>query len=202
MTGDDATLGLLQRWHGGDQEALKELLRRDLPWIRERLHQRLGDALRQRGDTEDYLHDTVLEVLRYTPRFLVSTGDTFRRLLSQIVENMLRDKNDFFARRRRNVAREQPLPDSTVLHLDGHTRSLTSPSQNAVRNEEEAWLRFALDLLAPEDRDAIVLREYEGMAFAAIGERLGISENAARMRFERGLARLADKVAALRRGEV
>lgn len=201
IAGEDQTLELLQRWHRGEQEALKELLRRDLPWIRDRLHRRLGDVLRQRGDTEDYLHEVVLEVMRYTPHFLVSTGDTFRRLLTQITENMLRDKHDFFARRRRAVAKEQPLPDSTVLCLDARARTMTSPSQGASRSEEEAWLRLALDLLTPEDRTVIVLREYERMAFADIGAKLQIAENAARMRFQRGLARLADKVAALRRGE-
>lgn len=201
IAGDDQTLELLQRWHRGDQDALKELLRRDLPWIRDRLHRRLGDLLRQRGDTEDYLHEVVLEVMRYTPQFLVSSGDTFRRLLTQITENMLRDKHDFFSRRRRSVAKEQPLPDSAVLCLDARARSATSPSQGAVRNEEEAWVRFALDLLVPEDRSVIVLREYERMPFGEIGAKLGIAENTARMRFQRALGRLADKVAALRRGE-
>lgn len=202
IAGEDHTLELLQRWHRGEQDALKELLRRDLPWIRDRLHQRLGGLLRQRGDTEDYLHEVVLEVMRYTPHFLVSTGDTFRRLLTQITENMLRDKHDYFLRHRRDAAREQSLPDSAVLCLDARARSATSPSQGAERSEEEAWLRLALELLSPEDRLVIVLREYERLAFADVGARLGIQENAARMRFQRGLARLADKVAALRRGEV
>jgi RNA polymerase sigma factor (sigma-70 family) len=201
IAGEDQTLELLQRWHRGEQEALKELLRRELPWIRERLHHRLGDALRQRGDTEDYLHDVVLEVMRYTPAFLVGSNDTFRRVVTQISENLLRDKHDFYARRRRTAAREQPL-DTGVLCLDARARSATSPTQGAARNEEEAWVRFALDLLAPEDRDVIVMREYDKMAFAAIGAHLGIAENAARMRFQRGLGRLADKVAALRRGQV
>lgn len=202
LADDDQTLALLQRWHQGEQAALKELLRRDLPWIRARLHHRLGDLLRQRGDTEDYLHDVVLEVMRYTPHFLVSSGDTFRRLLTQITENLLRDKHDFFARHRRAAAREQPLPDSTVLCLDARARSATSPSQGAARNEEEAWVRFALDLLAPEERQVIVLREYEKRSFADVGAELGIAENAARMRFQRALTKLADRVAALRRGEV
>ena len=200
-TDQDQTLPLLQSWHRGDQEALKELLRRELPWIRERLHHRLGHALRQRGDTEDYVHDVVLEVLRYTPAFLVSSNDTFRRVVTQISENLLRDKHDFYARRRRTAAKEQPL-DSAVLCLDARARSATSPTKGAARNEEEAWVRLALDLLTPQDRDVIVLREYDKLAFAELGARLGIAENAARMRFQRALARLADKMAGLRRGEV
>jgi DNA-directed RNA polymerase specialized sigma24 family protein len=100
----DDTLELLQRWNRGDQEALKELIRRELPWIRERLHHRLGDALRLRGDTEDYVHDVVLEVMRFTPAILEGSNDTFRRVVPQISENLLRVKHDLYARRRRTAA--------------------------------------------------------------------------------------------------
>jgi RNA polymerase sigma-70 factor (ECF subfamily) len=197
----DATLALLQRWHGGDPEALRELLRQHLPWIRERVHQRLGPALRRRGDTEDFLHEAVIELLRYTPRFLVGESDAFRRLLSRIVENMMRDQHEFFARQRRALAREDARLDDSVLCLDARARTATSPSQAAARSEERAWLRLALELLAPEDRDAIVLREYEQLPFAEVGARLGVAADAARMRFQRALARLAAAVEKLRRGE-
>lgn len=197
----DLTMELLQRWHRGDQEALRELLRRELPWIRQRLHLRLGDALRRRGDTDDYLHDVVLEVMNYTPAFLVGSNDSFRRLVTQISENLLRDKHNFYARQRRSAAKEQPF-DSAVLCLDARARAATSPSQGAARAEQGAWVRLALDLLAPDDRDLIVLREYEKQPFASIGERFGIAENAARMRFQRALARLAAKVSALQHGQV
>lgn len=203
-TGDpsDPTLELLQRWHRGERAALDELLRRDLPWIRARVRQRLGGGLRQGGDTEDYLHEAVVEVLRYSPRFLVGSGDAFRRLLTQIVENMLRDRHEFFTRGRRSRAAEAPLPDESVLCLDARARTATSASQFASRREEEAWLRLALELLAPEDRDIIVLREWQGLAFAAVGAQLGIEENAARMRFQRALGRLARQVSRLRAGEL
>jgi RNA polymerase sigma factor (sigma-70 family) len=162
---------------------------------------RLGDALRQAGDTEDFLHEAVVEVLRYTPRFLVGDADAFRRLLTQIVENMLRDRHDFFARGRRSRAREAPVPEDSVLCLDARARTVTSASRYAERREEEAWLRLAMELLEPDDRNVIVLREWQGLAFAAIGAEFGIAENAARMRFQRALARLAQQVSRLRNGE-
>lgn len=198
--GADPTLELLQRWHAGERGALDELLRRDLPWIRARVRQRLGPALRQAGDTEDFLHEAVVDVLRYTPRFLVATGDSFRRLLTQIVENMMRDRHDFFSRSRRNRAAEAPLPQDSVLCLDARSRTATTASQYAQRREEEAWLRLALELLAPDDRDVIVLREWQDLPFAEIGAQLDIEENTARMRFQRALARLARQVARLRAG--
>lgn len=44
--------------------------------------------------------------------------------------------------------------------------------------------------LGEEDRAAILLRYFEGLPFAAIGNRLGIAENAARMRADRALEKL------------
>jgi hypothetical protein len=40
----------------------------------------------------------------------------------------------------------------------------------------------------------------EKLSFVAIGQRIAVSANMARMRFARALPRLADRVAALRRG--
>ncbi|MEZ5964404.1 MAG: sigma-70 family RNA polymerase sigma factor [Planctomycetota bacterium] len=200
--GTDPTLTLLQRWHGGDRSALDELLRLNLPWIRGRVRQRLGEGLRHGGDTEDFLHEAVVEVLHYSPRFLIGTAAAFRRLLAQIVENTMRDRHDFFRRVRRSRAAEAPLPDDSVLCLDARARTATSASQFAAKREEEAWLRLALELLEPDDRDIIVRREWQAAPFAAIGDELGIEENAARMRFQRALARLARQVARLRSGEI
>lgn len=56
----------------------------------------------------------------------------------------------------------------------------------------------AIGELNDADRDAIVLRFFEGKTFAAMGERLGLPENTARMRVERALAKLGALLA--RRG--
>lgn len=73
---------------------------------------------------------------------------------------------------------------------------------NSAHDAEWSRLRPVLDVaikqLSPEDRDAILLRFFEGRAFAAIGERLRLTENAARMRVERSLDKLRLELA--RRG--
>lgn len=198
----DDTEALLRRWHAGDRQALHELVQRDMPWIRSRVRQRLGDALRQHGDTDDFLHEAVLDILNYTPRFLAADRSMFRRLVTRIVENTLRGQSEFYSRLRRDRGRHAALPDDAVLELDVRKRTGTTPSQHAARSEEEAWLRLALDLVDPEDRDVIVMREWNGDAFADIGAKLGVPENTARMRFARALGRLAAQVEALRRGVV
>jgi RNA polymerase sigma factor (sigma-70 family) len=50
-------------------------------------------------------------------------------------------------------------------------------------------LDSAMDELGAADREAVLLRYFEGRAFAEVGQRLQVSENAARMRVERAVER-------------
>ena len=72
-------------------------------------------------------------------------------------------------------------------------------SQEPVASELRA---LALELLEPDDRNVILWREYEDQPFAVIAERLGMAEDAARMRFARALPKLAKKLQGLRAGEL
>src|SRR5262245_11241046 len=150
---ESPTTVLLRRWHAGDEDAVRELLERHLPWIRAHVQRRLGPALRRAGETGDYVQEALLEFLRYGPRFVVSEDHRLRGLLARIVENVLRDEHDRYAARRRARARERPLPSDSVLDLDAACDPVTRPSEVAERREWEAWVRLALELLDPEDRE-------------------------------------------------
>jgi len=97
---------------------------------------------------------------------------------------------------------ERPLPPDTVLNLDSPRKTNESPSQAAQRNEQEAWIRLGLELLDPDDRTVIVLRDWEGLTFAAIAERLGTSYDSARMKYNRSFDKLTEKVWSLRHGNI
>jgi RNA polymerase sigma-70 factor (ECF subfamily) len=201
MASDD-TRQLLQRWHAGERAAIDALVARDLPWIVQFVHARLGPLLRARGETMDYVQSAVIDVLAYTPRFVTDDRDRFRGLLARIVENHLRDAHDHHQAGRRNPARETPLPDDSVLDLDVGARPATEPGSRAARNEREAWVRLALELLPGEDRQVLLLRQWHELEFAQVGARLGLSEDAARMRFQRALPKLARKLEELRAGRL
>lgn len=194
----DTTL-LLDRWHGGDVAALDELLAEHLDWIRARLHERQGEVLRNRAETGDYVQQTVLEFLRYGPPFRVTSGDRFRGLLLAIAENVLRGNSDWWTRRRRDLARERPLPADSVLDLDGADRR-PGPREAAERTEAETWVRLGLELLAPDENRVIVLHDYDGLTHQQIGEQLGTSEEAARKRYQRAVSNLARVLGDIRRG--
>ncbi len=205
MEGETAgpdTLELLRRWHAGDRRALDAIVRRELPWIERKVRARLGARLRAKEETGDIVQEALLEFLEYGPRFLATGRGQVRALLARIAENVLRGRHDWFAARRRAMSRERPLPADGVLSLDGSLLGTSSPSRQAADAESQAVVRLALELLHPSDREVILLREWEGLSHAEVGRRLGASEAAARMRYARALARLAEWIARVRRGEI
>jgi len=196
------TLALLRRWHRGDREALNALLEQNLPFIRNYLRKRLGPALRRKGESMDFVQDAMVEFLRYGPRFELAGAAPFRALMVKIIENVLRDKHDWFTARRRDLHRERPLPEGSVLGLQPSLGSVTRPSEAAQHREEEGWIRLGLELLEPRDRDVIHLRIFAKASFKEIGDHFGLDQVAARARFLRALPRLARIVEDLRAGRL
>jgi RNA polymerase sigma-70 factor (ECF subfamily) len=202
----DETVDLLQRWHRGDRGALETLLRRELPWIERKVRARLGPRLRAKEETLDVVQEALLEFLEYGPRFLVAGRGQLRALLARIVENVLRARHDWYSAKRRALSRERPLPAESVVSLDGsvaHRASMgPTPSAEVAAEEEAALVRLGLEVVDPADREVILLREWEGLSHAEVARKLGTSEDAARMRYTRALARLAGWIADLRRGSI
>lgn len=199
MSDPDRTGILLRRCHEGDGKALEDLLAHSLDWVRQRVSRRLGPLLRSKGETVDYVQDAMLAALRYGPRFVVSDPEHFRRLLARIVENVLRDQHDRYAAQRRGGDAKA----ETIMDLDAAVpASQTRPSQAAAASEMRQWMALALELLDATDRKVLLLREQEGLNFSEIGERLGIGETGARMRYTRAVPKLAERLRQLRAGKV
>lgn len=198
------TAELLRRWHAGDQAALAELLAADGAWITAHVQRRLGPLLRARVDTQDIVQQTLVEVLRTGPRFLVDDREHLRALLVRLVENVLRHQARHDRQQKRDVRREQPLQPTggsgTVLQLSATGQP--GPGTAAAAGESRDWVRLALELLDPDDRDVIVWREFDGLSFADIAARLGLGEAHARVRFQRALPKLGRKLQQLQQGQL
>jgi RNA polymerase sigma-70 factor (ECF subfamily) len=199
MTEPPRTVDLLRAWHAGDASALDTLLARDLPWVRGEVSRRMAAELRGRADVDDVVQQALVDVLQYGPRFETDDAEHYRALLLCIVENTIRKMLRDGRRQKRWSGREEPLPTGSVVALSA---GVTRPSVAADRNERRAWLQLALELLDADERTIVLERQWEGASFAAIGERLGIAADAARKRFDRAVARLAQLVARLRSGRV
>jgi RNA polymerase sigma-70 factor (ECF subfamily) len=98
---------------------------------------------------------------------------------------------------RRAVGRE--LVTSTAAdgmsRLEGWlTRTQTSPSQAAQRNERAYLLAEAINRLPEDYRRALVFRHLDGLPFASVAERMGRSEGAVRVLWTRALRKLREEL--------
>ncbi len=183
----------------GAPPSFDDLVRRNLDWARDFVRRRLQRKLRGDADSIDFVQEAILAIVRGGPPEL-RDDEAFRALLSRVLQNDLRDRVRFVHRDRRDVDRVQGQLSDTVLRIDPPAKSATSPSVSADRAEREAWIRLAMELLPAEDREVLRMREWDELTFEAIGVKLGIAADAARMRYQRALPRLARKVEALRLG--
>jgi len=184
------------------KEEINNIIKLHLPWIQNFVHKKLGAFRRSKADTGDIVQEATIQFLQYGPRVHLMDERQFRALLCKIVENVIRDKYDWFTACRRNLAKERPLPSDTILILDPTRSSQDTPSQIVQKHEEEAWLRLGLELLDPEKRQVIVLHHWEDMSFIKIGALLGISKDAARMRFVKALHLLNENVESIKKGGI
>lgn len=199
---DSETSLLLSKCHHGDREALNTLLEQHLPFVNEQVSHQLGIQLRQKVETGDIVQEAVVEFLRYAPRVRLSNENHLRALLCRIAENRIRDGQDWFTAKRREMARERPLPTDTSLEFDPPVDPVTTPSVIAQRHENEALVRFGLELLNPEERKVYLLRQWDNLSFSEVGKLLSTSEDAARMRFKRTCIKLSKIVGELRLGKL
>lgn len=201
-TGDDVpkTTVLLDRWHDGDEQALDALLRDHLDWIRRSVGERIGGRLREFMETGDVVQETVLEFLRYGPRIRIEDGRRFRALLARIVENVLCGNHRWWSARRRDMARRQPARPESLIEIPDEGG--VGPDEALIREQQTEWVRLGMELLEPGERDVLVLRDFDGLTHAAIAVRLGVSEEAAKKRYQRAVGTLGRIVAGLQRGRL
>jgi RNA polymerase sigma-70 factor (ECF subfamily) len=192
----------MHRWCDGDQSALEPLLREELPRIRRLVMAGLGEGMAGRVEADDLVQEVMLDILRYGPRFRAANRAQFHALVGRIAANVIRDEHRWQSARCRGFSQERPLPPSSVLRLDPSVVTPERPAGAASRDEQQGWIRIALEFLEPEDRRVILLRDWEELQFEEIGERMGLAANAARMRYNRALPRLAERVLDLQRGRV
>ena len=86
------------------------------------------------------------------------------------------------------------LDHSSQLLERGLVSPLGSPSQQAARHEQAAWLAQALERLPAAYRDVLVLHHLEECDFAEVARRMGRSVEAVKKLWARALARLRRSV--------
>jgi RNA polymerase sigma factor (sigma-70 family) len=174
MTADD-DVALLRRYaEESSQSAFAELVRRHINLV-------YSAALRRVGGDAHLANDVAQQVFTALARSAQSL--TSRATLAGWLYTTTRFAAAQVVRgERRRHARETEV--HTMQHL---------ASENLIDADWERLrplLDRAMDTLGDADREAVLLRFFEGRSFAQIGTALRLSEDAARMRVDRALDKL------------
>jgi len=139
---------------------------------------------RNAHDAEDVVQDACLRALKYFDGFRGEPGTSARAWLLTIVRNTAHSWH------------KQHRTDGLAVEFD---ESEHSPAVTNGQPEARESLGRALDRLAPEFREVIVLRELQGLSYKEISDVTGVPVGTVMSRLSRARARLQ---AALREEEV
>ena len=191
MTEPDPTTSVLARAKAGSTGALDALYARCAPRLLALIRLRMGRSLRAKLESRDILQATLLKSFQQIRELRGADSASLMAWLARIAENEIRDQADFHGRRRRDAAREAALDDEAVQVA----AQMRSPLSGAILTEQAERLEAAIETLAPDHREIILLRKFEERPFADIAQRLGRSEDACRMLLARAMAALTIKLA-------
>lgn len=177
MTRDSATAGentiadreLLRRHLAGDAEAVDRLIRRHIDMVYATARRQVGDAR-----AEDVTQAVFLLMIRKAGSLASreNAAGWLYRAAGYCAANVRKTEA-----RRQQHEREAAMRD-------------VAPPVAPDRGELLELLDKALGQLSEADREAVLLRHLEGKSFTQAGQQLGISEEAARKRADRGVERL------------
>jgi RNA polymerase sigma-70 factor (ECF subfamily) len=187
-----ATQDLLRRAQAGEPRALEELFAGYRPYLRQFVALRLDSRLRPRVDPSDVVQEAQMEAARRLNGYLEGPPMPFRLWLRQIAQDRLLNLHRrHVATARRAVGREQPLPEQSSAALaEQLLTSGSTPSQQLSRRELARRLRQAMAELSEDDREILLLRNFEGLSNQEVGHLLGIDPAAASQRHGRAMLRL------------
>ncbi|MGE5800738.1 MAG: sigma-70 family RNA polymerase sigma factor [Gemmatimonadota bacterium] len=139
---------------------------------------------RNAQDAEDVVQEACLRALKYFDSFRGDEGTSARAWLLTIVRNTA-----FSAGRRQS-------PDSAALEFDERQHSSAvadeHPEAAVLRGDAKQTLARALDRLAPEFREVIVLRELEGLSYKEISDVAGVPVGTVMSRLSRARGHLRE----------
>jgi len=140
--------------------------------------------MRNAHDAEDVVQDACLRALKYFDSFRGEGGTSARAWLLAIV------RNTAYTWRRRHRADTLATEFDETQH--SHAVADDHPEGVLLQKAAKETLGRALDRLAPEFREVIILRELEGLSYKEISEVAGVPNGTVMSRLSRARTRLQE----------
>jgi RNA polymerase sigma-70 factor (ECF subfamily) len=156
----------------------------------------LDARLRGKLDASDIVQKTLLEAYQGLASFRGQSATELKAWLRAILTHNFTDAVRKFGP---EVSHEQSLQaavEESSLRLEPWLAAeQSSPSQQAMRQEQLQRLAQALAQLLPDERTAVEMKHLQGRSVAEIAERLGRTEEAVGGLLRRGLSKLRQLLA-------
>jgi RNA polymerase sigma-70 factor (ECF subfamily) len=148
----------------------------------------------RRDEAEDLTQEILVRVYQNLKSFRADVG-TFQNWILKVGRNLIIDHY----RQTRRFQQAAGTEELEAMNLKDE--KVPNPERNVERDEAARFLREGLEALSPELKEAIILRDIEGMAYLEIAELLGIPEGTVKSRINRGRLELA-KLLSRRRAQL
>jgi RNA polymerase sigma-70 factor, ECF subfamily len=156
---------LVVRLQSGDTEAFSEFV----AMYYSKLFSHAYSILMNKHDAEDVVQESLFRVHNNIETF--KGESSFSTWLYRIVRNMAVDSRRKKARR---GGETQELKEDFIK--SDHLIERTTPSDELHRQQEVAKLQEALESLSSEHREAVVLREIDGLSYHEIADLTGVTK--------------------------
>jgi RNA polymerase sigma-70 factor (ECF subfamily) len=192
----DDTDFLLRAAARGDEASVRRLLDRYRERLRRMVSLRLDSRVTARVDASDVVQEALFDAAQKLVDYERDRPIPFYPWLHRLAADKLALAHRHHLRAaRRSVAREEAdtyvwVQGASRLLVDWLVASDATPGGAFLRAERQQEVLAALEQLSPADREVLVMRYLEDLAFPAIAAVLGIGESAAKMRHLRAIERI------------
>jgi len=173
---------LVQDCLRGDGPSWEELVRRNARRVFNLCYRFTGNAT----DADDLSQEVFLRIYKTLPSYKASSG-AFPTWLTSVTRNLLVDHY----RRTRRDRRTDSIDDENAPQLEEKPSAMRSPDKIAEAGELSAQIQEGLAQLSPELREAVILRDLQGLEYAEIQAVLQVPEGTVKSRINRGRIELA-----------
>jgi RNA polymerase sigma-70 factor, ECF subfamily len=165
--------------------------------LRRMIGQRLDPALARRVDASDIVQDVLIEANQRLNDYLKNPAMPFHLWVRHLAQDRIIDVHRRHRQaQRRSIDREQPLArpawadESSASFVASLVDPEKTPATEALHAELSRRLNAAIDALADDDREIILLRHQEQLSNQDTARVLELTEAAASMRYLRAVRRL------------
>src|SRR5688572_21908485 len=161
------TRRLITRAIQGDRKSIEELLSHYRPQLRRMIAVRMDSRLKARLDPSDIVQSVLAEAAQKMVAFQREPEQFFPWLRQLAWDELARLHRDHIRTKKRSVSREEDewhghAADESMMQLaDRLATQQLGPGSRLIHKELRARVRAALDQLAPQDREVLVLRFLE-----------------------------------------